>query len=79
MEQGRREEVEDDGKSQSWRHQNIEIVKENSGRYKCDGCKAWYFAFDARLGDRTGPVTVAGPFRVYQAAIDPGTRRWLED
>lgn len=35
-----------------------------------------------RVQPRTGPqhyFRACGPFRVYQAAIVPGIRRWLDD
>jgi hypothetical protein len=47
--------VEDDGKSQSWRHKNSEIIKENPGRNERHGSQAWDIAEYARLRLHTGP------------------------
>jgi hypothetical protein len=46
--------VEDDGKSQSWRHKNSEIIKKNPGRYERHGGQARDIAQYAGLRLHTG-------------------------
>ena len=49
MEQGRRAATQDNGESQSGRRENIEVTKEDFGRYERNGSKAWCLAIDSRL------------------------------
>jgi hypothetical protein len=67
MEQGRRAATQDNGESQSGRRENIEVTKEDFGRYERNGSKAWCLAIDARLTEPDRPASI----HAWPAAVVP--------